>query len=78
LAKQNNIIQSKSVKEGVKLKDGENNEILKKMEELDLKSQKDQNKLLVENTFMNNDQSATAFIKGVKNNFFKNLNFLRL
>jgi hypothetical protein len=69
LAKQNNIIQSKSVKEGVKLKDVDNNEILKKMEELDLKSQKDQNKLLVENTFMNNDQSATAFIKGVKNNY---------
>ena len=60
----NNLI--KDINEDKKLKEGDKIEIFKKMEEIDIKNEMDQNKLLVENTFINDEQSATAFIKGVK------------
>lgn len=69
MAKLNNIVHNKLIKdinEDKKLKEGDKIEIFKKMEEIDIKNEMDQNKLLVENTFMNDEQSATAFIKGVK------------
>lgn len=68
MAKLNNIVHNKLIKdinEDKKLKEGDKIEIIKKMEEIDIKNEMDQNKLL-ENTFMNDEQSATAFIKGVK------------
>lgn len=69
MAKLNNIVHNKLIKdinEDKKLKEGNKIEIIKKMEEIDIKYEMHQNKLLVENTFMNDEQSATAFIKGVK------------
>lgn len=69
MAKLNNIVHNKLIKdinEDKKLKEVDKIEIFKKMEEIDIKNEMDQNKLLLENTFMNDEQSATVFIKGVK------------